>query len=487
MSVQKQFEHLRIQFEAIQSATNNFAKDHLIGQGDFASVYKGELLLSQGPTMVVLRRLDKRYRQVGTEFWNQILMFSVYKHENLESILGFCDDRGQSILVYDYASKGGLDMHLESNDLMWVQCLKICIGAARGLAFLHNPTAQESVLHRDITSSNILLDENWNAKITDIGFSNVVRTQQIYSFLVTTSVGTFGYTDPEYMETGNLTKESDVYSFGVVLFEVLCGRLCMAKKGDHDPRPLAALVKDLYKQNKLHEIIFGNIKDEINPTSLNVFSSIGFRCLKRRGADRPQMSEILRILETALEYQVSPQPLNKLSNQRSVKHMHWEKTRDTEGAEIVDSSSTNTKSFVMKEFQHLRLPLGFIQEATNNFNQGNFIGEGGFGKVFRGEFFYSDQGETIVGAVKCLDRSKDRADVSFWSEVMLLSTYKHENIISLQGFCDDFKERIIVYKYASNKSLDRYLNDPNLMWTQRLKICLGAACGLEYLHNPKGT
>ncbi|KAI3477243.1 hypothetical protein L1887_61084 [Cichorium endivia] len=202
------------------------------------------------------------------------------------------------------------------------------------------------------------------------------------------------------------------------------------------------------------------------------------------------MIEILRILETALEYQVSPQHLMSPPSHRFLRPLHWEKSSDTNkaepGSETVDLLRASTKSSAEKEFEHLRLPLGFIQDATKNFGEGNFIGEGGFGRVFRGEFLDST-GQTIVGAVKRLDRSKDRADVSFWNEIMLLSTCRHENIISLLGFCDEKEERIIVYEYASKKSLDLYLNNPNLMWIQRLKICLGAACGLEYLHDAKGT
>jgi len=138
----------------------------------------------------------------------------------------------------------------------------------------------------------------------------------------------------------------------------------------------------------------------------------------------------------------------------------------------------------MEEFEHLRIPIEFIKHATKNFSHGHFIAEGGFGKVFRGEFLHSKGRK--VGAVKRMDRSKEQADVSFWREIMLLSTYRHKNLISLLGFCDESDERIIVYEYASNKSLDFHLLDPNLTWIRRLKICLGGCIWLAISSRSQG-
>ncbi|MFS7914290.1 putative protein kinase RLK-Pelle-DLSV family [Helianthus anomalus] len=117
--------------------------------------------------MVALKRLDPAFGQGNTEFWKEIMMLSFYKHENIISLLGYCDDHGEKIIVYEYASKKSLKAYLASNDLNWVQLLKICVGVARGLAYLHNPAEN----HRDIKSSNILLDGNWSAKISDFGLS----------------------------------------------------------------------------------------------------------------------------------------------------------------------------------------------------------------------------------------------------------------------------------------------------------------------------
>ncbi|KAJ9537720.1 hypothetical protein OSB04_030453, partial [Centaurea solstitialis] len=304
MHVTKQFQHLKIQLEAILSATNNFSDDNCIGYGGFGKVYKGELIHSEGrQTMVAIKRLNRAYGQGDPEFWKEIIMLSRYKHENIVSLLGFCDESGEKILVYEYASKKSLDLYLKSDDLTWIQRLKICIGAARGLAYLHNPGGtQQRVLHRDIKSSNILLDESWNARISDLGLSKFGPANQQITFLVSNAVGTIGYCDPVYVETGVLTKESDVYSFGVVLFEVLCGRLCIGNNNDKH-QPLTGLARQCYEQNKVNEIIYGNIKDEIKPKSLKAFTAIAYQCLKRDLEERPLMNKVVKMLERALEHQ----------------------------------------------------------------------------------------------------------------------------------------------------------------------------------------
>ncbi|KAL4577640.1 hypothetical protein LXL04_013750 [Taraxacum kok-saghyz] len=215
----KQFQHLKIQLEVIKSATNNFADDKCIGRGGFGKVYKGELLRSEGNIVVAIKRLDPRFGQGNPEFWKEIVILSLYKHENIISLLGFCDESNEKILVYEYASRKSLDLYLNNANLSWIQRLKICIGVARGLAYLHNPgVSQQRVLHQ------------WNPKILDLGLSKFGPANQQCTFCISNVVGTIGYCDPLYIETGLLTKESDVYSFGVVLFEVLCGRLCISNK-----------------------------------------------------------------------------------------------------------------------------------------------------------------------------------------------------------------------------------------------------------------
>ncbi|XP_042758545.2 uncharacterized protein LOC111908106 [Lactuca sativa] len=280
--------------------------------------------------MVAFKRLDSNCGQGNPEFFKEILMLSRYTHENLISLLGFCDGDGEKILAYEYASHGSLDRHLSSMTLTWTQRLKICLGAARGLCYLHDPKeTRERVIHRDIKSSNILLDENWNVKVSDMGLSKIGPANQLQSFLATNVVGTFFYIDPMYMETSILTKESDVYSFGVVLFEVLCGSLCYETKTNHHPQSLVRWWKKCYKEKKMEEIIFHHLKQDMDLRSLETFSEIAYRCLQKSRSERPKMSYVVEKLEAALGFQQEISKKEKLFQEGISKFVEFKEMVNT--------------------------------------------------------------------------------------------------------------------------------------------------------------
>ncbi|KAL8246264.1 hypothetical protein R6Q59_007480 [Mikania micrantha] len=299
-------ERLKISLEEIKKATNNFSDENFIARGGFGKVYIGKLTASGQQNTVAVKRLDRRFGQGDHEFLMEIQTLSCYKHENLISLVGFCKESEENIIVYEYAKHGSLDRHLSDEKLSWMQRLKISLGAARGFSYLHNDLGpQHRVLHRDIKSSNILLDENWEAKISDFGLSKIGPSNVKFTFLLTNACGTFGYVDPQYVKTGILTKESDVYSFGVVLFEILCGRPALVNTHHDDHRSLASLVQQSLDRNMLDEIIFHGIKNEMKVESLNVFTMVASQCLKENRIDRPTMALIVERLERALELQVN--------------------------------------------------------------------------------------------------------------------------------------------------------------------------------------
>ncbi|CAI9290847.1 unnamed protein product [Lactuca saligna] len=305
MSPMNEFDHLKIRLKDIKDATENFGVDMKIGGGGFGPVYKGKLTLSSGRRAVVaFKRLDPRFGQGNTEFWKEIMLLSDCKHENLISLLGFCIEGEERILVYEYLSRGSLDRYLSNPRLTWNQRLKICVGVARALTYLHDPRmTQRRVLHRDIKSANILLDAEWTPKVSDFGLSKVAPANQPRTYVISNGVGTPGYCDPVYIETGFLCKESDVYSFGVVLFEVMCGRLCCEYRNGQLINILVPRWKICCDKNKLDNIICPGLKEQINKDSLVTFSAIANRCLSRSFEVRPTMAEILKNLEVALEQQ----------------------------------------------------------------------------------------------------------------------------------------------------------------------------------------
>ncbi|PWA43948.1 serine/threonine/dual specificity protein kinase, catalytic domain-containing protein [Artemisia annua] len=278
-SFMTELKHLEIQLEDIISATNNFDESKVIGRGGFGKVYARELSQSQSgeKSLVAIKRLDRRYGQGDPEFFKEIrMLLSCYRHENLISLLGFC--------------KQGR--------------LRICIDAAKGLCFLHDPNGtQQRVLHCDVKSANILLDKNMTAKVSDFGLSKMGPANQQYSLLITNAVGTPGYCDPLYMQTYTLTKESDVYSFGVVLFEVLCGRLC-AEINNGKLVVYVPFWKKIFKEKRLDEIIFPELIPQMGPDSLKTYADIAFQCLKKSRKERPTMSLVVEKLEKSLEFQM---------------------------------------------------------------------------------------------------------------------------------------------------------------------------------------
>nr|XP_043625566.1 calcium-dependent protein kinase 26-like [Erigeron canadensis] len=293
---------LVISFQVIQEATKNFST--VIGKGRFGFVYKAQLLLSGELTSVAVKRLDSsKISSKGLkEFLTKIQLLSRYKHPNLVSLLGFCDEAGETILIYEYAEHGSLVKHLLGSGkitrpLTWEQRISICLDTARGLDYLHNHIViNHGVMHTDIKSANILIGHNWKAMIADLGLSNIGRANESDSYLITNASGTHGYCDPAYMHTGILTNESDVYSFGVVMYEVLCGRSSFVNV-NNEHQFLAPLAQRYYETGRLHEIIDPYLKMEVDHDTLKSFSEIAYSCLLNERERRPSMGLIVQKLE----------------------------------------------------------------------------------------------------------------------------------------------------------------------------------------------
>lgn len=284
-------------YKEIERATNYFSDKQRLGVGAYGTVYAGKLTTNE---WVAVKKLRQRDTDGNDQIMNEIKLISTVNHPNLVRLLGCCIEKGEQILVYEFMPNGTLSQHLQrerGKGLPWTVRLTIVTETAHAIAHLHS-AMNPPIYHRDIKSSNILLDYNYNSKVADFGLSRLGMLDD--SHISTAPQGTPGYVDPQYHQNFHLSDKSDVYSFGVVLLEIITALKVVDFSRDHSEINLASLAIDRIGKGCVDDIIDPFLdpnKDAWTLSSIHKVAELAFRCLAFHRDMRPSMMEVADELE----------------------------------------------------------------------------------------------------------------------------------------------------------------------------------------------
>ncbi|XP_031391565.1 uncharacterized protein LOC116203778 isoform X2 [Punica granatum] len=491
-------------FQELLRATDNFSSNNKIGTGAFGSTYKGAL---QDGTVIAVKVVSGGSAEGEREFLNEISILARTDHENLVKFYGCCVEANHRILVFDYLKNGDLAQALlcsgpRSINFPWDVRRRICIGIAKGLAFLHDVR----IVHRDIKAANVLLDDELNPKISDFGIATFLAPDR--SRVTERVVGTMGYLAPEYAMRGLLTLEADTYSFGVLVLEIVSGRRHTSGEGKY----ILERAWDLHKMGELLSLVDKAIMGDFDREEAYKYLITCLLCTQNDLDLRPDMSTVIDMLtgkkdvsgESLLrpgppsphmspgadegemlesDYSYSPGSISSASLHFS--GPLW--TREKDGcpslmySKEVKSSYPDSTASLITVFTYKKM-----KKITGNFKQSISAGHH---RIFLG--FISKElpvaSEPLQVAVKTYD-GDDRLyqDKDNWlAQVSLFEKLSHPNLVQLIGYCYEAKHRILMYKYMARGSLADNLfskEQSPLSWDVRMKIAIDAAIGLAYLH-----
>ncbi|XP_052482167.1 probable serine/threonine-protein kinase PIX13 [Gossypium raimondii] len=322
--------NLRIfSFAELKTATKNFRPDMVLGEGGFGQVFKGwidekALGKSGSATLVAVKKLNSESLQGFEEWQSEVNFLGRLSHPHLVRLLGYCWEDKELLLVYEFMQKGSLENHLfgrgsSVQSLEWNIRIKIAIGAAKGLSFLHS--SDKKVIYRDFKASNILLDGSYTAKLSDFGLAKLGPSAS-QSHVTTRVMGTYGYAAPEYVATGHLYVKSDVYGFGVVLVEILTGLRALDPNRPSGQHNLSEWIKPyLSDRRKLKSIMDNRLEGKYPSKAAVRIAQLALKCLEPEPKYRPSMKEVVETLEQIESINDNPkEPRNRTARQTTRRH-----------------------------------------------------------------------------------------------------------------------------------------------------------------------
>lgn len=282
----------------LELATENFRSSNLIGEGGFGRVFKGKI---NSGKIVAIKQLNQDGNQGSKEFLVECLMLIMLNHPNLVNLIGYCAQGDERLLIYEFMSKGSLEMHLfdvhsKKPHLDWNTRMKIALGSAKGLTYLHE-VADPPVIYRDLKSANILLDEDFNPKLSDFGLAKLAPVGDV-THVSTRVMGTYGYCAPEYAMSGRLTVKADIYSFGVVLLELITGRQAFDITRPMGKQSLIAWSSPFLNDRKqFHQLVDPRLQGRYPTRPLYQVVAVTASCLKEDPLGRPTTRDILNAIQ----------------------------------------------------------------------------------------------------------------------------------------------------------------------------------------------
>lgn len=333
-------------FKDIQKATQNFTT--ILGEGSFGPVYRAVMPTNE---VVAVKVLANNSKQGEREFQTEVLLLSRLHHRNLVNLLGYCVDKGQLMLIYEFMSNGSLASHLYGDgprNLSWEERLLIALDISHGIEYLHEG-AVPPVIHRDLKSANILLDKSMRAKVADFGLSK----EEVFDGRKSTLKGTYGYMDPDYVSTNKYTKKSDIYSFGIILFELITA--INPQQGLMDYINLAEIGGN--GKADWDEIVDNKLVGRSNPDEVRLLADIAYRCLHKSPKKRPSIADVTVAISRIERRSLSKE--NTMSMRRStdaygvLKRIELQQVDMNHLASIKESSSPHLASIKESSSPHL--------------------------------------------------------------------------------------------------------------------------------------
>ncbi|KAJ9692165.1 hypothetical protein PVL29_011304 [Vitis rotundifolia] len=504
-------------YSEVERITENFQKE--LGRGASAIVYHGHL--SNG-TEVAVMKLSPSSILGSKQFKTEAQLLTRVHHKNLVSLFGYCDEGSNMVLIYEYMAKGNLKAYLSGKTeaaLSWEQRLRIAIDAAQALEYLHNG-CNPPIIHRDIKTENILLNEKLQAKVADFGWSKSMPVEG-GSYVSTAIFGTPGYLDPEYHRNSVPNEKTDVYSFGIVLLELISSRPAIIKITEESRCNITNWVRPIIAKGDVRMIVDPRLQGKFETNSARRAIETAMSCVSFSSTDRPTMSDIIvelrECLKIALTHERTKEGhasvgieaamavqesfngnqdfLTTGSNEKAEekeKEKHEKKKKKKKkkknfiGPAVTSITSVLVPSGALaslgkskKKWPHAKdKSYSEVARITNNFQQ--VLGCGAFASVYLG--YLSDSTEVVVKLLS----SSTRGSQDLQTEAQLLTRIRHKNLVSLHGYHDEGSSIALIYEYMVKGSLKKYLSDENeavLSWKQRIGIALDVAQGLEYLHD----